>query len=413
MPFDSQITQLSTDQLDQLFDATPDSTPSADTLVVGKDTSKEGMIDPSTAPIAPNSSSDIPFYNPETDDQPDVIQDAEIVDDKAEPKTKAPKKAAAPKETAPVEGAAEQADPKAVDESNINNVLKNTVDYLVSSGKWVDFEGREDLEITQDSYAELAAKQSEYSAVSTFNELVDGTGEYGKAIFNHMKNGGNPDEIIDLFKEEKQISKIDTSTEEGKQTLIEKYYKDVLGWKPEKVDRTVKRLITDNIVDEEFADVKEMYDEHYKKRLNELDVQAKATERQNEERQVKFVSSIRAALDESEDLAPKEKEQIANSILQFKHKLQNGQKVNDFYLKFAEVQSDPKEYVDLIRFIMDKKKYVESISRKKETAANLKAYNFIKGNAAVAKPKSTELHINDNPGKTRSGTDFSFALKHK
>ena len=409
MPFESQITQLSTDTLDQLFESSPSSTPSANDLVTGKEPAPLPKADETVVVRkAPNDSFDIPTYNPETDDAIEPADPADPIDPK-----KPIVKEGASDEKEPADPGEDPVGPVKVNESDVNNVLKNTVDYLISSGKWVDFEGREDLEITQETYAELAAKQDEFRVNNLFDELVNSTGDYGKAIFSHIKNGGNPDEIIDLFKEEKQVSKIDTSTEEGKQSLIEKYYKDVLGWKPEKVDKTVKRLVTDNAIDEEFTDVKDMYDAHYKKRLNELDFQAKAVERQNEERQANFVNSIKSALNSSEDLTPTDKDLIARSILQFNHKLQNGQKVNDFYLKFAEVQSDPKEYIDLIRFIMDKKKYISSINRKKETAANVKAYNFIKGNASIAKPATTEIHINDSPDKVQKGTDFSFALKHK
>jgi hypothetical protein len=42
-----------------------------------------------------------------------------------------------------------------------------------------------------------------------FEELLDSTGVYGKAIIGHIKNGGNPDEIIDIFKEQKALQSLD------------------------------------------------------------------------------------------------------------------------------------------------------------------------------------------------------------
>lgn len=414
MPFESQITQLSTEQLDKLFESTPDTTPTADNLTVGK------TEDSSPTPAGLDN---VPFV--ENIDEILGGEEGQEGKEPAEPTKKDDKKTTKKdSNTKPTEDTTETEeveDDESSDNSddnldnsptaNVNEVLKNTVDYLIKSGKWVDFEGREDLEITEEVYAELAKKQDEYRVSTMFNELLDSTGDYGKAIISHIKSGGNPDEIIDLFKEQKQVTQIDTSTEEGKQQLIEKYYSDVLGWKPEKVAKTVKRLISEDEIDSEFNDVKEMYDEHYENRLKEINEQNRQKEIENIRKQEVFVNNIKTALDENTDLTERDKQLIAGSILNFRHKLDNGQKVNDFYIKFAEKQADPKEYVDLVRFVMDKEGYLKSINRKSTTKANAEAFNFIKGNAAVNKKTTQEIKINGNPDKARRGTDFSFALK--
>lgn len=412
MPFESQITQLSTDQLDQLFDSTPTTTPTADDLVVGK----EGEDGKHVVKNVRGGIESIPFLG---DDELEIDTE-EVKNDKKKDKSTNDKNSKDAEDTTEnvsdadnVEGDGSGTDNTDTNDnvSDVSSILKNTVDYLVKSGKWVDFEGREDLEMTEEVYADLVKKQDDYRLSNTFSELVDSTGSYGKAIINHIKNGGNPDEIIDLFKEQKQVSQIDVSTETGKQELIEKYYTDILGWKPEKVTKTVKRLITDNEIDTEFNDVKEMYDEHYKKELDKLDQDNRQKEVDNLNKQKVFVGNIQSAIDSNDSFSPQDKKVIADSILQFRHKLDNGQKVNDFYIKFAEKQADPNEYVDLVSFVMDKAGYLKRITKKESTKANANAFNFIKGNAALQKTTTSQIKINGNPDKVRRGTDFSFALK--
>lgn len=402
MSFDSQITQLDSSQLDNLFSEIPQSTPNADTLAVGKEQPENKEVK------VVKQENNIPFI--------ENIDDLEVDNeelDKKDSKNKDKKE----KEEIDIDVdnlKKEDNEDDSSDDSEVlpvNEVLKNTVDYLVKSGQWVDFEGREDLEITEEVYAALVAKQDEYRVTQMFSELLDSTGDYGKAIISHIKSGGNPDEIIDLFKEHKQLEQMDISTEKGKQSLVEKYYSEVLGWKPEKVEKTVKRLIEDNEIESEYKDVKELYDEHYEKRLQELQQEAYEQENIARQRQAAFVNNIREALDEDTSLSNRDKALIASSILDFRHQLDNGQKVNDFYIKFAEMQADPKQYIKLVRYVMNPDGFKKEIEKKEESKAAAKAFSFIKGNSALNKNKNASFEINDTPTKKAKGTDFSFAIK--
>lgn len=416
MPFESQIMELNSDQLDQLFESSPNTTPNADTLIVGKDNTTElDSKDPVVTVTQTPTNSDIPYLTDDliTDDtapEPTAEEKAAL-----EAKVIEEAKAKAIADGKPAEEKTEeQEEGDAVDETQvkaINEVLTNTVEFLVKSGKWVDFDGREDLEITQDVYADLAAKQDEYRLGQLYNELLDSTGDYGKAIIAHIKSGGNPDEIIDLFKEQKQLQQIDTTSEAGKQAKIEKYYSDILGWKPERVEKTIKRLITDNEIESEFSEVENLYDQHYKEELAKTQEKVKQEEAEAKQRQSTFVSNIKNVLKEDTTLSEADKKIIQSTILDFRHKLPNGQKVNDFYIKFAEKQADPKEYIDLVRFVTDKAGYLKSIQRTEETKANQKAFSFVKNGAALTKVKTSPIEINANPTKATRGTDFSFALK--
>lgn len=393
MPIENEIVQFSTEEMNKLFEASPSGTVSADSI--------EGGIK------VQNNTSEFLDQIPNLEDLEVKNDDKEKVEDKIEDTVEddkstdndSEKDKSTDKEEKPIE--------------EINNVLKNTVEYLIEKGIWADWDGRKDLDVTEEVYAELASQQNQNLAYEIVDELVNSTGVYGKAIINHIKAGGNPDEIIDIFKEQKAIEQIDTSTETGKQVLIEKYYKDVLGWKTEKVEKTIKRLISDNEIESEFSDAQEHFKKHHKEQLDNTEKATKEKEKIEVERKQTFISNIGKALDQ-EELSSKEKSLISESILKFKHELSDGKKVNDFYLKFAEMQSDPKSYIKLVRFVMDPENFEKQIRTKEETKAAVKNFNFIKGNKAVDKVKAADMEIEDkNKSQEYKGTNFSFALKNK
>lgn len=409
MSFDAQVTQLSENDLDRLFEAAPTGTPTADTLAVGKQQTEEKIVIDGA-----NGIDSIPTFDDSLlADEKDA---EEVAEEKPEEKPeKVDKKApvATEEEVEEEKSEEKEEEEEAVDAGAVTTVLKNTVDYLVNQGLWVDFEGRENLEITEEVYAELAAKQAQHTAYEIVNELIDSTGAYGKAIISHIKNGGNPDEIIDLFKEQKSIDSIDTSTEDGKQAKIEKYYSEVLGWKPQKVEKLVRRLIADGEIETEFADVEEQFNEYYNKKLEAIEEERKAVEFENKRKQEVFVNSIKEALDEDPSLNAREKQIIASSILDFRHNLGNGQKVNDFYVKFAEMQADPKKYIKLVRFVMDGDNYEKQIQVQEKSKAAKEIFSFIKGNQTINKTKNQTIEANENPRKNKKqGTDFSLLVKN-
>jgi len=404
---DTQIAQLSSTDLDSLFEGTPN----ADTLIVGK----EGGDGTDNKEINkdPLNTGDIPFFD-------DKLLEDETTKTPEELAAEAKAKEEADKALTDAEKAKLEAEAKVKEEADklanapeVNAVLKNTVDFLVKEGLWADFDGRDGLEITQEVYADLAAKQTQHAAYEIVNELIDSTGDYGKAIIQHIKAGGNPDEIIDLFKEQKSLEQIDTSTEQGKQAKIEKYYSEVLGWKTEKVAKVVKRLVEDNEVDSEFKDVEELYNKHYQEKLAETQKQVTAQQDEVKRKQAVFVNSIKSALDEDATLLPRDKQLIASSILDFKHQLDNGQKVNDFYVKFAEMQQDPKKYIKLVRFVMDAENYEKQLRTQEQSKAAKDVFNFIKGNETLKKTANSQININEDRTKKATGTNFSFALKQK
>lgn len=412
MDFNAKIETISSDQLDALF-GEANATPGADNLIVGSQSE-----DDSFRVNTPNSNFDIPILDLDTIDnvavtdekkeeegQEEVKTDETVTDEKKEtPEVNAKAEEEGATEEESKEGSVE-------DEAQVKVVLKNTVDYLVNKGLWKDFDGREDLDIDADTYAELAAKQEEAKIDDMFSELVDSTGAYGKAIISHIKNGGNPDEIIDIFKEQKQVQKVDVTDDNSAVSLIEKYYSEEVGWSKAKIDRYINGLKADEDgIQEEAKELQTKYDAIYEEQIQQVTENEKKQQTERKRIQQEYMDTLSTTIDTFETFTDKEKRLVKDSVLKFNKKLDDGTAVNDFYLKFYEIQKNPKDYVELIHFVMDKKGYQEKFNKKAETKATDKAWNFVKGNGSV---KKTGSQIAQRDNEKNSKIDFSGLFKNK
>lgn len=403
MDLETKIAEIDESALDNLFSETPASTPTANDLVGGKKPTKESKKAPARQaqeenPFVDNSNID----NFDLDTLEDEEEGAKA---KAKPTKQAPSKKAVKEE--PEEDEDEDTDEEPANETDeegddepaeepveeeegeeeaggVNSVLKSTVDYLVQSGLWQDFEGREDLDIDEETYARLVAQQDSLRVNGMFDELVDSTGPFGKAIIDYVKNGGNPDQIIDLFKEQKQVESIPMDTADGQKEIVKHYYSEVLGWKPEKIEKYISGLVLSNELENEAKETKELFGTYYKKEADRLNKeQTEYVEKQREAEQA-FENNIRTSIKGRKDLTTAERRTVEDYLLSYDQRLPNGNMVNKFYVNFAKMQSNPEDYIDLVMFVMDKQKYVNKVATQEKSKAAAEAFKFIKGNGAVS-----------------------------
>lgn len=293
------------------------------------------------------------------------------------------------------------------DNTNVNNILKNTVDFMIQKGLWKDFDGRDELEMDEETYAKLASEQFNSKVTDLVQEVLDSTGEYGKAIISHIREGGNPDEIIDIFKEQQQITSIDLSTEEGKIEMVGKYYSDILGWKPERVTKHLKRIIEEKDLDTESTEIEEKYKEYYTNQLKEVENQNNARKAEQIENQKRFQSQLSDSLTELK-YSDKDKKKIVSALLDVKT-LPDGKVTTDFNLKFSEIQKDPKRLIKLVDYVLDEQNFINKIKTSEQSTANANAFSFIKGNATASKTKGSSHEHKEN---SNNNLDFSQILKN-
>lgn len=393
---ETQIMDISDDALDELFNETPEKTVNADTLIGGKknitnsdddDEDEETLVKPKKEKQKAVPVSQSVIENIDLDAVEDDIDDDDDEDDEKEKKST--KRAAKLEAEEAAKKVAEQDTKQTEGSEGVSSILKSTVEYLIQEGLWQDFDGREELDITEETYAKLVAEQDKLRVSSMFNELVDSTGPFGKAIIDYVKNGGNPDEIIDLFKEQKQIDSISTDKPEGQKELVKHYFTEVMGWKPEKVEKYISNLVLSNELENEAAEVKDLFSSYYKKEAEKLNQEREAFAAQQREAEIAFENNMRNTIRERKDLSASEKKLYEDYVLNYDQRLPDGNMVNKFYLKFAKLQSNPADYIDLVAFVMDKDKFVQKVATTEKSKATAEAFKFIKGNGAVSTKKGT------------------------
>lgn len=393
MDLTTQIQTISEDALDNLFNS---------------------QITPPADPAAPADGTPAPTdAKPEPDKQTSShIPEIDIKDVKVEDATEGGEPAAA----APADGDPAK-EPTDVPTEEINKVLKSTIDYLVDKGIFKDFEDRDKLEVDDNVYADLVAKQVDDKVSDLFDELIDSTGDYGKVIINHIKNGGNPDEVIDLFKEQKQVENFDISDARGQGSLIKKYYSEVIGWKADKIEKYLKTLeSSEEGLEDEAKDVQSKYDEIYQKQLESLKTeQEEFTKKQKEaittrrKEQQEYLNKLVTTIDTDKVMTDKDKKLIKDSMLKFNKKLDDGTPINDFFNKFYEIQKDPAQYVKLVHFVMDMEGYDTRVKAAKESDEVKKKWEFVSKNNAVS--KSSGAAPDSKPKDKKPEINFSGYLK--
>jgi hypothetical protein len=413
---ETTIVNIDESALEQLFDETPEKTVNADTLIGGQkgkassqteDDEVEEVEETSKKKAVPKQpkvkqeeaivdldDSDIEDFNDEETEEEEVEEEEE------EKPKKSTKKAEAVQKT-------QESEEK---KGEVLSVLKNTVDYLIEQGAWEDFDGREEMDLDEETYAKLVIEQDKRRVQSMFDEMVDSTGTFGKAIIDFVKNGGNPDEIIDLFKEQKQIESINIDSLDGQKEIIKHYYTEVMGWKPEKADKYISNLVLADELEEEAKDVKESIGAFYQKEAQRLNAEREEFAARQKEAEQAFESNIRSAVKERKDLTPTERKTVEEYLLRYDQKLPNGNMVNKFYVNFAKMQANPADYIDLVLFVMDKQKFVQKVATKEKTEADANAFKFIKGNGAVSSKKGSSY---EQMRKNDKVTGFDWGLPSK
>lgn len=394
------ISTISESELEKLFGDEPIKNINENDVVLGKSNVKVLGDDKDKTIKVGGNTNNIPVIDNIDDlfsDDKEITKKEESpkIDDKGEPIKKVEKK----------EEQKNQSNPDVVE------VLKNTAKFLIDKGFWKDFVDSETVlaQLTEEGYAELATRQNEELRNEIREETIGATGDYGKAIIDYVENGGNPDEVIDIFKEQKRVESIAIDTEDGQKNLIEKYYTEVYDWTPEKTKKYINNLISSDELESEAKEVDTKYKEYFKQEVATLQLQAQADKKASQEREKAFIQTINNKLLERKDFTDKDRKLIQDSVFKYDAALADGTKVNRFYLKFAEMQKNPDDYLDLVNFVMDKEGYNKKVKTKEDSKGVDKSWKFLSKNSSVAKTTGSKPEVQETNTKSQ-GLSFSSLL---
>jgi hypothetical protein len=294
------------------------------------------------------------------------------------------------------------------EEAQINNFIKARVDFLIKKGEWADWDDRDKTEWNEEKFAEVELQQREHQREVMREEILDKFGPYGKEIATFTENGGDPDELIDIFKEQQRAEAISLDSEEQKKDAVYRYETEFLGKKPASVKRYIDSLIADKALDEEASDAKEKMEEHWKTQAEELIASQKESAEDNKKKQLQsiadFSSKVKELVTAGKDVPDDEKEDLLKVLTTYNKNLSNGTPVNEFYFKFAEFRKNLPDYLDLVRFVLNKNKFIKSAETKGKNAATQKDFSLAR---TSNRSKKTRSGFGADAGSSRSSSKKS------
>lgn len=270
--------------------------------------------------------------------------------------------------------------------------LKARANLLIEKGKWADFEGSANFEWTEDAFAEMEVQQTDYARQQMREDLLESFGPYGKEIADYAAKGGDPDKLIDLFKEQQIITNLSVESEDDQRAVVLKYETEFLNKKPERVKKYIDSLVADKELEAYAKEAKEAMEESLDAERESMKAEQVEKARLSAERQTntikKFQSDVSSLVDKATDIPADEKKQLLQVLTKFDKKLKNGTPVNEFYSKFEQFRKDLPNYIKLVRFVMNPDKFIKTIENSGKNKANEKAFRLAVGANKSKKVKS-------------------------
>ena len=294
------------------------------------------------------------------DEEDEENEDSQkIAEDKEEDKKAIKKEAASAK-------AKEKAETEAVVD------YKAVVNYLVEEGVFSDFEERETFDFDKDSFAELLKYQATNKVEEVWEQKISTLGDVAKQLIDFEANNGDPRQLLDIFKQQKDIDSFNLELVEDQEGICREFYERV--HKDSKwIDRQINLLKEsgDEALKEEAESNKALLLDSLKEELQETQEAQKQFEQRRQIAEKQFNDSIKRFI-HADSIPDREKREMEKFYFDYKHTLDNGSKANDFRMKFLEIQNDPKKYFKFVKFVKDFDKF----ENENETANKVKKQTF-------------------------------------
>ena len=264
---------------------------------------------------------------------------------------------------------------------------------FVADKVWGEVDVPEDFKWDAEGFKQIQALQSK----TQYEDLLDKTGTYGKAIIEFEKNGGNPGEILTLFREQRTIQDFDVSTPEGQEDFLQSYLK-AQDYSEKSIERTLKALIDQGgtALKEEAEEKKALWDTQYNEEIEQTQRQQALAASKAAEQARNFNKNISDVLTADPEATTKDRRELSNYILNYSQKFK-GHDVSQFYLDMTEIQKDPTSYVELAKFIKGLKNgdYKQKIADKTKKEVSARTFMKVKNGAALTNRDGGTTPLND------------------
>lgn len=252
----------------------------------------------------------------------------------------------------------------------IRAVLKQKMDRYGIDAEDADISKMTEEELVDfEENLDQAILENKWNNLKTVDKNVD-------KLVTFLENGGDPKDMISLFKEQDTLAKIDISTEDGQERMIRSYYSNILGWDSEKTNKKLERLAASGMLQEEAQDVEEAYNEHFEKKQEEITQaqQNKIKLQQQKEQQRKMIFEQSLNTSKIPKKLADEFRQTAfgkgvikgtnEEITILDYKIKQMQTNPEMFLKLVQFATDPTAYDNLI--LQTKKNEEVTVGLKKQ-----------------------------------------------
>lgn len=366
MSFVAGVTSTNDQDIDVLFGVT---TPGADNLVGATEKKepekKEVIKKPASNIIEGEPAKEVIDHDTDTDTLlggEDPVEGTPKVEPKVEAKKVAPK-----------------TETKLSDTQEVD--LKAVYEEMVAQGLWKEVDVPDGTEWNKETFLQVQKLQT----TSQYEDLLDRTGTYGKAIIEFEQNGGNPKELLDLFRDQREVQEFSIEDTESQETFLRSYLQ-AQGNSDKSIERQVKALQDQGpeALREEAEEKKAIWDQQYKAEIDARKNEQALYAKQVEEAQRNFQSTIETTLVSDAEVTPKERRELQSYMLNYTQPFQ-GRQVSQFYMDMAEVQKDPRNYIELAKFVKGLKtgEYTKKVADKVKKEVSATSFLKIKNNATI------------------------------
>jgi len=247
---------------------------------------------------------------------------------------------------------------------------ENIISVLISSGEWEEFE-LEDQEgkITKETFDYIKKEQQKIKEEKLRKSAFS---KDEQEFLEFKKNGGDIKAYADSLNKIQLVDdKLDITTDEGKKIAIATYYKNVIGWNDERINKHISRLEKDLELDEEaeMADkeIKGMLKENHDKLVKEAAERSEKIKKENEEYEKTLKETVK-----NKKYDTKQVNQIVKDVI-----VKDEKGLAEVDKKYIELRNNPELIADLWEYFFNKEKLVEKIKREATTENNKETFKKI------------------------------------
>jgi hypothetical protein len=256
---------------------------------------------------------------------------------------------------------------------------KDFISKMVSLGKWESFDTIEteegevsidEVEMTEELFQSIVEEQERIRDEKISSKSVDGVSDFTKKLIEIEKKGGSVRDAIKAFETVGEpLSKIDTSTVEGKKAVIYMQLKA----QGQQDESDIKRLINsyerDGVLEDKAEKAEVMLENAYNDYLQSIEDRAEQDRIAREESLKNYRKDFSENFSKTFEVTPTLKSKIVD--IASKADKDGMYEMDRLY---NEYRRSPEKAAELALFLYNKEEYIKQVTNKEKIDSNIKTF---------------------------------------